>query len=393
MTELNSALSISGSFDYAELSDPASSLLQAAKEMQYRPDPEAAAFPRVCKLASDRSISWFIPSTEIKEVNADICAVRGFIIEPKFGFRLFDSEEKRSICNTTSLELPSGMKVENQMPMPLPIYSPQKFGTSQPADALHKWGLMGSRGKSCAECVLAGENTKSYTDAAGKPQTDSCGLNSKVLFYVTQVGINKYNAATRSTSVSWVNVVDLKDDEGQPLYQTPFILTMQISRMPVTKAIGANLQVKTVSNGGTAPEGSQTLQSFLNGMHKSGQVVATRNGKLIYRACVEMHLAQPTEAFAKSMSTMVKSIPVFSVYTSERLEADGGLEKMLVLAHQQYEADLKAAGGDSKPAITPVSEVKPRFTPKQSAAKAAEVAEESLEEEIGEVPTFFARQQ
>jgi hypothetical protein len=227
--------------------------------------------------------------------------------------------------------------------MQMPVYSPQKYNTpGVPDEMVGYYNPQGAKGISCFECVKRGENVIKYTDAQGKEQTDECGLNSSVLMAVMQIGLAKQNIAARRTEINWVNVCDLKDIEGNQVFSAPFIANVRISRMPVTKAIGRKLQVKTVESGGYAPADSQTLGAFLKQMHNEGIVRPARGGKVIYNAVVEMHAAQPTEVFAKDISNLIKAIPVFSVVRDSVITGNN-INIWLSTAWSTYETELNAA--------------------------------------------------
>lgn len=326
-------------FEYAE-SGEGSELLNALQQNVYKPDYKMVAFRRM-NATKNKTFQWNIPGTDFREVQQDIIAFRGVIIEPRFGFFLFNSETKKGECSTVYAEHNSGLRLDDPMPLPVPVYSPQEYGKENtPAKDLTVWNPMGSRGKSCFECVSCGENIRHYLNSKGEPEKDDCGLSSQVIFYVTQFGFQKINVIKRTTELNWVNVVDVRDQEGNQQFDKPVILNISISRMPVTRPIGPKLQVKTVGNGGVAPADSETLGKFLRNLLAEGRVVPLRGGKRVaYKAIVDLYAAQPTEAFP--LSPMTQCVPVFSVCQDP--EMNDYLESTLRGAHMQYAAELMDA--------------------------------------------------
>lgn len=384
-----------GSIEFIDPESEEAGFFQMTAATVRKPDYESMAF-RTIEASKERSMFWHIPGTEMREVQQDVIALRGVIIKPRFGFSLYDSQNKRTNCYTVAIEPDRGPHVQDRQPMQMPIYSPQKYKTPGVADDLVSYyNPIGAKGISCVECVRRGENIIKYVDDKGNAQTDECGLNSSLIFAVMQLGISKQNLAARKIELSWVNVLDLKDIEGNQIYNSPFVANIRISRMPVTKAIGKNLQVKNATTGGYSPVDAQTLGAFLRQMHNEGLVRPARGGKVIYNSVVEMHVAQPTEAYAKDLSNLIKAIPVFNVVRDPNI-VGSSVQQWISAGWSVYETSLAEAklhgGSGGEVRIAAAEEVKEE-TPE--AAVTPEVVAPSEQVEVTKVAptsqTVFGR--
>jgi hypothetical protein len=178
----------------------------------------------------------------------------------KHGFLLYDGIEKKVVCKTTKVEMVSntGEIVEHDA-IPFPIRSPHQsreknttvnntlqkrsvypYGSRPPVGNLESRTQV----RSCAECVLAGEN--SITNGTS---INYCGSTGEAMFLVVQLGFEdptEYNqdSINGRCGLKWVNVQDLKlsyMDGNNNIHRLdrPFIAKIKV---------GGSMQLSTIGS-------------------------------------------------------------------------------------------------------------------------------------------------
>lgn len=274
---------------------------------------------RLIKATSDSKLNWDAPGAEgFKEIpHLDILGLRGVVLSIGGGFILYNSESRQTICTTVAIHPNRGRSVEGSYPMPALPYSPVKYGTTNTPDPMvDLFNPQGSRMKSCAECVKAGENVNTYVDSKGQQQVNECSLSTNILFYVKELGIAKQKLRERKTEIVWTPITEILDEESNALFTKPIIVRISISRAMATSNIraGSNkMQVPTIATGGYVPEDYTGLSGFRTKLFKSGLAQSDKVRNILYTPIVEMYSAQPLEAYRANMSQMTAAVPVFSL--------------------------------------------------------------------------------
>ena len=274
-------------------------------------------------------------------------AIRGFIIKAKDGYVLWPSDETKKamaaeskdnagtvpppICHTVSCEV-RGEVFPSKTPSPFPLSRYQSSGkaSSVPRSEIVDLKLMGSRGESCADCIFAGRN---------KDGTKECDLDVSILFAVTEIGKRSSNAE----GIEWLPVTELKDDDGNKVYDKPVIIYIQSSKTAHgsgnkntvwDNVAKTSYGISTNANGGPKhiPSDVQLFYPYWNTINQEGLVTSTNiHPKLPYtvKAYTEMYLATPEKGVA-----YLNSLPVFRTVSS--VNADPTLRSKLLESIKLY---------------------------------------------------------
>lgn len=196
------------------------------------------------KLAQHEVFNWHVAGDKDKEGvvdNMKILAVRGFILKAKDGYTFFavpdgsSDGKKMPICQTTECTI-GEYTYKTSEPSPYPLDRWINKGAEKdhrPSPHLKGLALKGSRGQSCHECVLNGNNIKFKKDADGNIITDfktnkpivedRCGPSNTILFAVTHVAKKVKNG------VEWLKVTEIKNEDVELYTTTPLILNIDSS--------------------------------------------------------------------------------------------------------------------------------------------------------------------
>jgi hypothetical protein len=191
-------------------------------------DPDDFIF-RALKTAKGQNFTFFHHGEDGKETSIvdrqDVFALRGVPIKMRFGYSLFDGGST-NICRTVGAQI-GDRRIQTTHPLARPIYSPGLIGDNvsenTPRQEIIALNPIGSRGKSCAECVSSGDHIHlNEPKKEGDPTTPSyCSLQTSVIFCVFEVGILKPEL---KNGIPYDGVEWIKASEFKNVYAPPTIL-------------------------------------------------------------------------------------------------------------------------------------------------------------------------
>lgn len=271
-------------------------------------------------------------ANEIPITGRVIKGIRGYIPHVRSGLMFYISEGNgRVVCTSTSatVKLTDEVSSTHRDPMPVPVvlYSPVQYKSeeqkatdeaagigNQPSADVIKYQLTGSQkpNLSCADCVLSGMNTKTYT-SSGKEQTDSCAGSTQVVFMVESFAVETTDWATSTTTVEWIHYRDMTihPDSSVKLYEEPPTIVISMSKGVSAAKSTSKLQL----NYGTfAKEGYETFSTFLRGAKKRYAPLSADGFRHQLAGKVEMVMTTPEGPDANPLIT---SMPVFKILPDE----------------------------------------------------------------------------
>lgn len=295
-------------------------------------DPDDFIFRRL-KTSAGKNFVFFHQDEEGKDTNVvaqdKVIGFRGVPIKTRFGFSLYDAANQTTACRTTGLVLPSGSKVDSSHPMTMPVYSPAMIGDEsntapRPRPEVFALNPIGSRGKSCAECVQAGEHILVNLHESGDPaqsKTNYCGLQSSILFAVFQVGILKPEMRNGSPydNVDWVSPEEVMNVYGAPMFNGPFIINMQIPRKAATCRISNKSFQPILDPFNAIPASVKTTAQFIQSLKEEGLVIPKKiggNDELMMLAFAEVWAGRPRESCAKAFER-TGAVPLWNLLNKD----------------------------------------------------------------------------
>jgi hypothetical protein len=366
-----------------ELIDPeedSGSLLKKIHADIKRNNPDWAF--RSTKITSLPTITWYIPdTTDIKEIVGDVIGIRGFLIKPNHDLFFYDGVNKTKICASVGAEPMDAPRIDGNGVLPRPIYGPgvaKRNSNNEiiqgepdtPDQLLIKWNPQGSRGMSCVECVQRGLHKQIVKDNKGNDQTQSCSGTTNLIFVVFAVALQTTNAKTRVQTATWHTVTDLKDTEGNHIYEKPFVLNIGISTSVATAKGKYEVKTSKTHSDSPVPEDVQPYSIFLNDViYQPGRSRTAVGGRVIYNPLIEIWGGQMTEACKKNQkSDAVKCVPVFRLADADAWSALTGKEvtdseaenyhsmptPLVHAAQKIYQTEYLEAGGQLDKNGTPV---------------------------------------
>lgn len=304
--------------------------------------------PTATKLYQGVVFNWHRPGDKDQHAvvtNMKIVGVRGFILKAKDGYAYFgknsDSDTGESggsrICGTTECTV-GDYTFKGNTPSPYPLskwINNGEMKLHQPSKHLKGLNLQGSRGQSCHECVLNGNNFSYKKNPDGSlyidpsrntPSVESqckpvCGL----LFAVTHVA--KQNIK-KPEGIEWLHITEIKDEDLEPYTDRPLILNIDLTQGIMNYANKGDstltlrpdngpkkvIQIATASNGGEryVPDDVKlfyhywlelTSQGLISPAPKGGSYPEHPRLPFIVQAQTELFLASPTAGlpYAKSL--------------------------------------------------------------------------------------------
>lgn len=246
---------------------------------------EASPF-RICNTGKSPYFSWSAPvkdkqkdaSNAIPEINDPIVGLRGYILHYGTRLSLFDADNKKQLCNTVSSVIGFTSDQQpiinnNAYPITTPVYNGRGFSNigdpAIPNTVIESLKVKGSRGLTCADCILKGEDEVTVTPESGpnqgKQQTYKCGASNKIIFCVLQFAIVELNDQNKS-EVVWYTPDKYLSRKGTPVISKPFILEMNLGRAQATKKIGAKFAIVTEPHS-CVPSDAVTWVTYLNNLN------------------------------------------------------------------------------------------------------------------------------
>lgn len=325
------------------------------------------------------SMAWSEAGKPSNELRSQVDAVRGFVLRSKNGFILWaqkndaksddqnnaekkDKKARGPICRSICSEYGDfTLKGDRSYPFPH-FWTPQAFSDGpipgvpdQAVEDVYK--LIGSRGKSCADCVRAGENTdgNSY-----------CSTNSSIVFAVTEYGIE------RDGEISWHPITKYSTSpDGKPLYDKPVIIHGLISKTAYRKYQA--FENNETNADSFIPGDCKNFYQYASSLNSKGRIISVDNpmNPVLWPEETELYLATPAASDAPTAS-----IPVFRS-SGRDLTTDPSVATLYNACLQQYEAALSEYAEEKKYDFGgPVGETRvPRLTPKAKTVVAEEVKE------------------
>ena len=225
---------------------------------------------------------WTAPSRDkqkdanpLPEISEPIVGLRGFILHYGTRLSLFDGDNKKQICSSVSSIIGFGSDRQpivntNSYPISAPIYNGRGFSNAgEPVIAnsiIETLKVKGSRGLTCVDCVLRGEDEISIIPESGpkqgQEQVHKCGASNKIIFCVFEFAIVEPNDNGKN-SVVWYAPDKYLSRKGAAIIKGPFILEVNFGRAQATKRIGKNLAIITEPNS-SVPGDAVTWISYLN---------------------------------------------------------------------------------------------------------------------------------
>lgn len=126
---------------------------------------------------------------------------------------------------------------------PVPIKSMHAWVGDQishttPDPLVEKFGLVGSRGETCSQCIRNGHSTMTVVDEKGNSKIESCTPRGVLYMVVTEAGKSTMKAGKKGEDpqkiVKTYSISDLSDDEGNP--KKPFLLAINITGLGIRGA-------------------------------------------------------------------------------------------------------------------------------------------------------------
>ena len=199
------------------------------------------------------------------------------------------------------------------MPVAAPMYSPVKYDTKNVPDVTTtKYGLVGSRGDTCAACVESRKHVNEWINKANETKIDTCGGSLNVVMVISAFKLTTTDWKTKKQQTQWINWRDLTihPEVKEALYEVPPTIVFSISRSVGMKTVKSQeLGLKD------APEHAKSWNEFYNMMlaEKRISFLDEAGYRQMVNAEVQMDLADPDP---KTVDT-IKSVPVFSMVTPD----------------------------------------------------------------------------
>lgn len=280
LTTTGRTLGLSKWFSLVEDPEVAASILASTTTTTYTPSPF-----RECNTGKSPFFSWGVPVQNkdrnvntIPEINDPIVGVRGHILHYGTRLSLYDSEAKKQLCSSVSSVIgytsdQQPIVNKNTYPITTPIYNGRGYSNpgepAIPNTITENLKVMGSRGLSCLECVLRGEdevtNIPETGPSAGKEVTFKCGASNKIIFCVLEFAIIEVNDQNKNVVV-WYRPQDYLSRKGTPVIAKPFILEMNLGRAQATKKIGSKFAIVTEPHS-SVPGDTVTWITYLNNLN------------------------------------------------------------------------------------------------------------------------------
>lgn len=245
--------------------------------------------PNSSKIYKNATISWADPGArdnETRVMSNPIRGVRGFILRAVDGYILnsaYDpsiTEEENlkqaPTCSTISAKV-KGYELNGSTPSPMPLSKWQSEARSNnPKQALVDLELQGSRGESCADCVLNGHNIEGKTSSGAD---NRCSPRTNFLFGVTHYCIS---SGKTESGLKWIKVEDAVDEDGEKLYTEPVII--YVENAPSLHGTGGKTEVYSLAgklypltqgNGGPSyiPNNSEFFFPYWNQLANSDSIL------------------------------------------------------------------------------------------------------------------------
>ncbi|EKQ70438.1 hypothetical protein OsccyDRAFT_0725 [Leptolyngbyaceae cyanobacterium JSC-12] len=296
---------------------------------------------RLCKPSSESLLTWFVPTTDIKECPYEVLAVRGVPVGIFHGLSLYDSNTSNTVCHTVAIVPDKDTVYYNELgPLTQPLYNGvayQKENT--PSRDIIRMYPYGSRKFSCAECIKAGLHQQQYISKDGTVQTDKCNGSSSILIVVSHLAISKTDLTTKTRKVEWVPVQAVKDSDGNQVYKGPFVLHVSI------RAGSARFPNDALTN--LTPPDTKCWSKFYAELAQNDLVtdyLGHENvGHLLAPVLVEMWAGKPTDP-KKYLSATVKALPGFRIANPELINTVA-MQKLVAGCYEIYKKEYVAYGG------------------------------------------------
>lgn len=162
----------------------------------------------------------------------------GFELQPRLSTYINDKTKVTCSC--------IGYKLNNEyvkaLP-PVPIRSMHawvgdEISHTTPDPLVDKFGLVGSRGETCSDCIRNGHSTMTVVDEKGNSKTESCTPRGVLYMVVTELGKATMKAGKKGEDperiVKTYKVSDLFDDEGNN--KEPFLLAINTTGLGIRGA-------------------------------------------------------------------------------------------------------------------------------------------------------------
>jgi hypothetical protein len=260
--------------------------------------------------------------------------------------------------------------------------SPQEYNRDAnarpvPSSSVRAWGIVGARGKTCADCVLAGEHIQHYD----KLPTAYCKLNAYLFFAVHEVLVSTIDKTGNPNNVTrkgvWTAITDLKDEFGEPVYTESLIVAISLTSSVISQSLHNSKSDKKLTVGFckkdelpsnpseiTCPEDCDTLRPFLMNLMSPKSIDAASGIPYflpdrdiegtdiapIYLPVVEMF--QPTRTDG---GDGVKNVPVFRVSPDYDAQTSFGLLQQAASVYSNELEKWKAANNYIEPTSLPIS--------------------------------------
>jgi hypothetical protein len=285
-------------------------------------DPDDFIF-RALKTAKGQNFTFFHHGEDGKETSIvdrqDVFALRGVPIKMRFGYSLFDGGST-NICRTVGAQI-GDRRIQSTHPLARPIYSPGLIGDNvsenTPRQEIIALNPIGSRGKSCAECVSSGEHIHlNEPKKEGDPTTPSyCSLQTSVIFCVFEVGILKpeLKNGIPYDGVEWIKASEFKNVYGAPMADGPFIANIRMSKKAATVSISNKRLQPLVEPFNAIPAQVKTTSQVIRALYDNNLVKPMKirgNDELMYMLVSEVWAGRPTESCAAAFEK-TKNIPLW----------------------------------------------------------------------------------
>jgi len=184
------------------------------------------------KIYRAQTINWHNPNDEDKQQAIDtmvILGIKGFVLKAKDGYALYASDEMKAedenapatICYSTQCTVGEYTYTgRGSSPFPLSRWQTYGKGSNSPTSHIKTLRLMGSRGQSCAECILNRNNI----EGTKQGRENNCKVTAGILFGVTHVA-KKNNK--KAEGIEWVRITEVLDDDQNPYYTRPVIINIE----------------------------------------------------------------------------------------------------------------------------------------------------------------------
>jgi len=379
------AISLDSLFEQRDnISETEKALQQNIEKKGYTVEPRDKAFKPLS--LTQYNISGIDNSTSIFNKNITgvidtILGFRGSIISFHSGYSLWSGEKKDdgktalpAICQTVGTVDPLSNEVTCVSPYPVNAYyadviypTVRDFDTKENLgvkDTIKALGLMGSRGLSCEECILKGNNEYQVHEKTGEVKTERCSASSFLIFGIHEVLVSNSSALKGTSSSEWIDITELKNKQGEQIFTECQIVKIPLSSSVLTKSIKATksttpLRAETIPAGqlpvegavSTAPEDCDTFGSFIVNLMKSSQPktnlpyyrydskIPNTDIERVYIPVVEVFQAKRTDKFNVGLAY----VPLFRISPDYATGDDSNLSlsaSLLIEAASVYSQTL-----------------------------------------------------